>query len=95
MSEEAQTYTVRLRERGQVTIPRVVREKLATADGDLLTLLQVDDLLLLVPRQTRAPALTEQFTTEMEKEDVSLADLLTGLAKEREAIHQARRDADA
>lgn len=40
MLTEIQTRTVRLRERGQVTIPRDVREQLMIAGGEALTLLQ-------------------------------------------------------
>jgi AbrB family looped-hinge helix DNA binding protein len=91
MTTTTQTYTVRLRERGQVTIPQPVRNKLVANEGDMLTLVQIDDLVLLTPRQLRLPALTEQFTAEMEKGNVSLADLLQGLAEERAALHQERQ----
>lgn len=61
----------------------------------MLTLVQIDDLILLTPRQARVPRLTERFTEEMEKANVSLADLLQGLAEERTAIHEERKDEDA
>ena len=51
-----QTYTVRLRDRGQLTIPRDVRDKLMAEEGDVFTLLQIDDLMLLTRRQPRVPA---------------------------------------
>jgi bifunctional DNA-binding transcriptional regulator/antitoxin component of YhaV-PrlF toxin-antitoxin module len=95
MTTTTHTYTVRLRERGQLTIPRAVRDKLVAKKGDVLTLVQIDDLVLLTPRQLRVPALTERFTAEMEKGDVSLSDLLQGLAEERAAIHRERQNADA
>ena len=92
MPAETQTYTVRLRERGQVTIPRDVRENLNTDTGDILTLVQIGELMVLTPRRPRVPELTEQFAAEMEKAGVSLADLLTGLAEEREAIFRERHE---
>lgn len=88
MNGETKTYTVRLRERGQVTIPKPIREQLPAAEGDILTLLQFDDLLILAPQELRVPALQARFREEMEKADVSLADLLEGLAAEREAIYR-------
>lgn len=89
----ARTYLVRLRSRGQMTIPQAVREELAAAEGDLLTLLQVeDDLLLLTPRELRVPALQARFAEEMEKAGVSLADLLEGLAEERAASAREQQD---
>jgi AbrB family looped-hinge helix DNA binding protein len=93
MTTTFQTYTVRLRERGQVTIPQPVRDQLVANEGDMLTLVQIDDLVLLTPRQIRIPGLTERFTAEMEKGEVSLADLLQGLAEERAAIHRERQRA--
>ncbi len=95
MSTVTQTYTVRMRDRGQVTIPRDVRDKLKAGEGDMLTLLQIDDFMLLTPRQPRVPVLAEQFAAEMEKAGVSLADLLSGLVEEREAIYRERQNQDA
>ena len=95
MPTVTQTYTVRLRNRGQVSIPRDVRDKMMAEEGDILTLLQIDDLMLLTRRQPRVPVLTEQFTAEMENAGVSLADLLKGLSEEREAIYRERPKLDA
>ena len=75
-----------------MTIPQAVREELAAAEGDLLTLLQIeDDLLLLTSRELRVPALQARFAQEMEKAGVSLADLLEGLAEERAASAREQR----
>ena len=90
MNGDTKTYTVRLRDRGQVTIPKPVREQLPAAEGDLLTLLQIDDLLSRAPQELRVPTLQARFREEMEEADVSLADLLEGLAAERDAIYRER-----
>lgn len=78
-----QTYTVRLRERGQVTIPQAVRAELAVKEGDTLTMVQIDGLLLLRPKQPLVPQLSEQFSRQMDEAGLSLAELLEGLAQER------------
>ncbi len=83
MITTTQSYTVRLRERGQVTIPQEIREELAAQEGDMLTLVRINDLIFLTPRQPRVAALTERFTAEMEKANISLAELLQGLTEER------------
>lgn len=90
MNGDMKTYTIRLRDRGQVTIPKSVREQLPAAEGDILTLLQIDDLLILAPQELRVPALQARFREKMEEDGVSLADLLEGLAAEREAIYRER-----
>ena len=85
-----QTYTVRLRERGQMTIPQAVREELDVKEGDTLTLLQIDGFLLLRPKQPLVPLLSEQFSRQMDEAGLSLAELLEGLAEERQISSQKR-----
>jgi AbrB family looped-hinge helix DNA binding protein len=95
MEENANSYQVRLRDKGQVTIPRGVRETLNAQEGDILNLLQIDDLILITPKPTRLSVLTEQFTSEMDRAGVSLADLLEGLAEARAEIARERRERNA
>lgn len=89
--DQVSIYSVRLRDRGQVTVPRVVRERLNVTDGDILTLVQVGDLTLLTPKQPQVPKLADEIADVMEAEGVSLADLLAGLKEEREAIRRERQ----
>lgn len=90
-----QTYTVRLRERGQMTIPQAVRDELDVKEGDTLTLLQIDGFLLLRTKQPLVPHLSEQFSRQMDEAGLSLADLLEGLAEERQISSQNRFGRDA
>lgn len=85
------TYAVRLRERGQLTLPQAVRRDLAVDKGDVLTLVQIDDLAVLTRRSTLLPKLSEEFTAIMEDDGVSLADLLQGLEQEREQLWRERQ----
>jgi bifunctional DNA-binding transcriptional regulator/antitoxin component of YhaV-PrlF toxin-antitoxin module len=85
------TYPIRLRERGQITVPQAVRESLAVGDGDILTLLQVGEVILLTPKQAQVPQLADKIAALMAQEGVSLADLLSGLAEERELIWRERQ----
>lgn len=85
-----QSYTIRLRERGQVTIPQAVRDELAVKEGDMLTLVQIDGLLVLRPKQPLVPQLSEQFSHQMDEAGLSLADMLEGLAQERRISSQNR-----
>jgi AbrB family looped-hinge helix DNA binding protein len=87
---EIKTYPIRVRERGQITVPQAVRETLAVADGDILTLIQVGEVVLLTPRQPQVPSLADKIAAIMEQENVSLADLLQGLVEERETIQHER-----
>lgn len=84
------TYDVRLRKRGQITVPKKLREQLDMRAGETLALLQVGSTLLLTPEQPAVPRLADRFVELMEKEGVTLADLLSGLEEERAAIYEER-----
>lgn len=93
MSEyEIKQTTVRLRERGQITIPQAVRDRWAAEvnDLDVLNLIEIGDAVFLSPKKLLLPELSKQFSALMDEEGVSLADLLEGLAEERQAIYQER-----
>lgn len=90
-----QTYSVRLRERGQLTIPQAARDLLSMKEGDTLTLIQVDDLLVLGATQPQVPRLSAEFSRIMDEEGVSLADLLEGLNEERQRSNHTKFNHDA
>lgn len=87
---QTESYTARLRERGQLTIPQPVREALALTSGDTLTFFTVGNVILLAARPLRTPELAKEFSRMMDEEGISLADLLGGLEAERAA--SARND---
>ena len=80
------TYPVKIRQRGQLTIPQSVREKWSTQNGDVITLVQFDEFVILAPTTLKTPSLARQFSQIMDEEGVSLADLLEGLEEERKKL---------
>lgn len=92
VTSEIQSNPVRLRKRGQITIPQAVRDNLGVSEGDILTLLQMGDVVMLARRQPQVPRLADKIAELMEEESVSLADLLQGLKEEREAIWRERME---
>lgn len=86
----AQSYTVKLRERGQLTIPQPVREAFSLNKDDQFTFLIVGDSFLLTPKLSIIDELSRQFSQIMDEENVTLSDLLAGLEEQRKAIWQER-----
>ncbi len=95
LAADTQQYTIRLRPRGQVTIPRKVRDTLAMDEGDTLTLVQIGDAILLTAQPPRIFELADEIADMMAKEGVSLADLLEDLPNIREEIYQERFEHNA
>lgn len=84
------TFPIRLRPKGQITLPQTVRDHWEVADGDILTLLEVGDLVLLSRKEPEVPRLADKIVALMSEQGVSLADLLEGLEEERKAIRVER-----
>ena len=55
------TTTVQLRPRGSLTLPRSVRRKYRLADGDAVDVVDLDGVLLLVPRGLTIPRLAAEM----------------------------------
>lgn len=85
------TYPIKIRQRGQLTIPQQVREQWSTQKGDLITLVQFDEFAILAPTLLKTPSLARQFSQMMDEEGVSLADLLEGLNEERKNSYELTR----
>ena len=49
--DTSEVYDVRLRQRGQITVPREVRDRLNVNEGDTLALVQVGSTLILTPKR--------------------------------------------
>jgi len=88
------TYVVRVRERGQMTIPQEVRDDLDVKAGDVVRLVRTGGVWFVTPQELRTAQFGDRIVQLMEAEGVSLADLLAGLDDERRAI-EAERQAHA
>jgi AbrB family looped-hinge helix DNA binding protein len=87
---ETQDFTIQVRQRGQITIPKKVREALSISEGDILTLVQVDEVFLLIPKKLKGAEITDRFTTLMEAQGLTLNDLLEDLPQIRKELYEER-----
>lgn len=92
-TNEAQQFTVQMRSRGQMTIPRKLRDALSIEDGDTITLFQIGDAVVLAPKPPRTYELADKIADMMESEGLTLADLLADLPKIREEIYKEQQAA--
>lgn len=64
-------HTLRLGKQGQIALPRAVRRSLAVNAGDVLSLVQIKDVLLLLRREAKIPELSLKFSGMMQEAGVS------------------------
>lgn len=70
-------YTIQLRDRGVVTLPKAVRRRYALAPDTPLTLVDWDGILILSSRIPVVTELAQQIAAEREQANLSVDDLLT------------------
>lgn len=71
----ARTVTIQVRGRGTVTLPAALREKYRLDEGDPLTLVDLDGILLLSPRILVVPRLAVEMERLRRARKLSLKDL--------------------
>ncbi len=77
------TATIQLRQRGVLTLPRSLREKYRLTEGDPLTLVDLDGVLLLSPKLSVVPKLTAEIERLRRDAGVPMGELLAGLPRQR------------
>ncbi len=80
----APSKLIRMRARGQVTIPLELREALKMNEATGLNILRVGKALVMTPRRLERVSLAREMEKELKKEGLTLEDLLKDLRKQRE-----------
>lgn len=75
--------TIQIRKRGTLTLPKKIREKYGLTEGDPVTLVDLGGGILISPKPTTLPKLAAQLESLMEKQGLSLEDLVKGVAEQR------------
>ena len=68
-----------VRDRGQVTLPKRLRESLRLETGDALQGVQVGDAIVLIPQRMELDELRKQIRRVMKEHGVTARELLKGL----------------
>jgi AbrB family looped-hinge helix DNA binding protein len=75
--------SVKLWGRGQLTIPKEVREALKLNEDDQLSVFVVGRCMVLTPKRMLGPALAKDMQKAMKAKGLTLDDLLKDLREER------------
>jgi AbrB family looped-hinge helix DNA binding protein len=73
----------RVRSRGQITIPRDIREELNLDEETTINFFRVGKVLLMTPKRLQRVALAKKVEREMKREGLTLEDLLADLRSQR------------
>ena len=73
--------TVQIRQRGGLTLPAAIREKYRLEEGDALTIIDLDGVLVLAPKVSVLPKLTAEIERLRRESGVEIKHLLAGLPR--------------
>ena len=86
--DDLKPYKSQIRGRGQLTIPKKVREKGALYDGEAVSIIPIGDSILVTPRKLELDEARLQLGRIMKASGVTLETLVEGLEDERRALFE-------
>ena len=84
--ETAKTITAEIKARGQLTIPRKIRESTRMDEGSVVSIVPVGDSLVISPKRIDLDEARRELKKLLKSSGTTLAGLLAGLKEEREAL---------
>lgn len=86
--DDAKPYKSQIRGRGQLTIPKKVREKGALYDGEAVSIIPIGDSLLVTPQKLGLEEARREIRKIMKDSGMTLEDLFEGLEQERKRLFE-------
>src|SRR3989344_152758 len=77
---------VRVQEKGQVTLPTEVREKLGLKKGDLVAVIETDEGVLISPQEIVATKALDRIGELLKEKGVSLEEIIESGREQRGSI---------
>lgn len=84
--ETAKVSVAEIKSRGQLTIPKKIREISHLEEGQVVTIIPVGDSLIITPKRLELDEARRQIRKILKASGLSLDKLLAGLKEEREAL---------
>ncbi|HEY76476.1 MAG TPA: AbrB/MazE/SpoVT family DNA-binding domain-containing protein [Thermoflexia bacterium] len=82
--------TVRVRQRGVLTLPASLREKYGIRPGDTFRLVDLDGIFVLTPMVPMVPELAREIERMRREAGLTIEELLAGLREQRKRYYQER-----
>jgi len=86
--DNTKPYKSQIRERGQLTIPKKVREKGALYEGETVSIIPVGNSILVTPQKLGLEEARREIRKILKDSGVTLEDLHEGLEQERKRLSE-------
>ena len=86
--EPVKVSVAEIKSRGQLTIPKKIRETSHLEEGQVVSILPVGDSLIITPKRLELDEARRQIKKILKASGLSVEALLSGLKEEREALYK-------
>lgn len=77
-----------VKSRGQLTIPKQIREMSHLEEGQVVSIIPVGDSVIITPKRLELDEARRQIKKILKESGLAAEDVLAGLKQEREAIYR-------
>ena len=85
--EDVKPYSAEIKSRGQLTIPKRIREAGAMEEGQNVTIIPIGDSLLVTPKTLKLEDARRELRKLLKSSGVTLNDLIGGLNEARDRVY--------
>jgi len=85
--EDVKPYSAEIKSRGQLTIPKKIREAGAMEEGQGVSIIPIGDSLLVTPKTLKLEEARRELRKLMKSSGVTLKDLIAGLDEARDRVY--------
>lgn len=86
--ENVKTAIAEIKSRGQLTIPKKIRESSHLEEGQVVSIIPMGDSVIITPKRLELDEARRQIRRIMKASGLSEKELLKGLKEERESLYR-------
>lgn len=88
--QEIKAVTTEIKGRGQLTIPKKIRETSHLDEGDIVSIIPAGDSIIVTPKKLELDDARRQIRKILKDSGLSVEELMEGLKEERETLYKER-----
>lgn len=88
--ETIKSMTAEIKARGQLTIPKKIREASHLEEGEIVSIIPVGNSIIVTPKRLELDEARRQFKKILKDSGLSVDELLKGLEEERESLYREK-----
>ena len=90
--QDLRAVITEIKARGQLTIPKKIREKSHLEEGQAVSIIPVGDSVIITPRRLTLDEARRQIKMIVRDTGISIEELLAGIKEERRSLYEETYD---